>query len=223
MRQSHTPGLIISAHNLHCERNERLLFANLSFELHSGQVLQVAGANGSGKTTLLRTVCGLYDNHDGDIRWHGAEADMPDAPDTTDASATTSDWESFLESLLYIGHHAAVNKVLTPVENLRWNCGLQQQVSDAAILKALHEVNLQGFEDSRCHTLSAGQQQRVSLARLLLCPARLWVLDEPFTTLDAAGIAWLEQLLQQQAEQGGAIMVTSHHPLNLSDITKLTL
>ena len=129
----------------------------------------------------------------------------------------------FYNSLLFIGHRVGVNKALTPVENLRWSCGLQQQVAVDDLYKALQEVGLHGFEESQCFTLSAGQQQRVSLARLLISTAKLWVLDEPFTTLDSRGVKQLEELLGNHANSGGAVIVTTHHNLQVAGVKELTL
>ena len=204
----HTAAML-TANALCCERDDRILFRHLSFELGEGEVLQVQGSNGSGKTTLLRILCGLNEGYQGAIRWYG--------------EAIADQAENFFESLLYIGHRVGVNKVLTPLENLRWSCSLQQQVSDGAILAALAEFGLRGFEESQCFTLSAGQQQRVALARLLINPARLWILDEPFTTLDSDGVAQLENLLRQHAQSGGSVLVTTHHKLSLSPLEILSL
>ena len=200
---------MLTAKALFCERDDRILFQQLSFELGEGEVLQVQGSNGSGKTTLLRILCGLHDGYEGEIRWYG--------------EAIADQAEDFFASLLYIGHRVGVNKVLTPLENLRWGCSLQRQVSDATILAALAELGLRGFVESQCFTLSAGQQQRVALARLLIDPARLWILDEPFTTLDNDGVAQLENLLRQHALSGGSVLVTTHHKLSISSLEILSL
>ena len=205
----HSKQPMLSAKALFCERDDRVLFQGLDFELQSGEVMQVQGSNGSGKTTLMRILCGLNDNFDGEIFWHD-EPIKQQVPE-------------FRAALLYIGHRVGVNKVLTPMENLRWSCSMQKKVSDQAILQALAEVELRGFEESPCYTLSAGQQQRVSLARLSLSPASLWVLDEPFTTLDARGVGNLEKLLESHAGNGGSALVTTHHPLNVADLRVLSL
>ena len=113
--------------------------------------------------------------------------------------------------------------MLTPKENLRWTCSLQQLVSDEEIYGALAKVGLRGFEESQCFTLSAGQQQRVSLAKLLVSNSKLWVLDEPFTTLDADGVKQLEGMLRDHADKGGAVMVTTHHSLSVTDLQVLEL
>jgi len=193
---------LLEARALFCERDERVLFNNLNFGLHAGQLMQVQGSNGSGKTTLLRILCGLNDNYEGDIYWRGA--------------SIGEQRETFLASMLYIGHRVGVNRILTPRENLRWSASLHTPVSDQRIEAALGRVGLRAYEDIPCRNLSAGQQQRVSLARLLISPAPLWILDEPFTTLDVHGVRELEQLLAEHVGQGGSVLVTTHHALNVS-------
>lgn len=192
---------LLRAEGLYCERDERLLFRDLDFSVCAGDLLQVKGSNGSGKTTLLRIICGLNDSYEGALFWQGQPVHQ--------------NRELFLASLLYIGHRNAVNKVLSPRENLRWRCALHTQVEDAAIEQALAHVNLAGYEDVPCHNLSAGQQQRVSLASLHISPAVLWILDEPFTTLDVHGVKVLEHLLADHVGRGGAVMVTTHHKLDV--------
>ncbi len=200
---------MLDVRDLYCERDERVLFRDLSFSLHRGEVLQVKGSNGSGKTTLLRILCGLNDGYSGTIVWCG--------------SPLAGRLDEYYSDLLYIGHRVGVNKVLTPLENLRWSSRLQQRIEDSALSAALAKVGLRGFEDSQCHTLSAGQQQRVALARLYVNQARLWLLDEPFTTLDTGGVEMLETLLREHADAGGAVLVTTHHPLKVSLLQTLTL
>lgn len=193
---------LLAARNLICERDDRVLFAGLDLELRSGEVVQLKGSNGSGKTTLLRILCGLNDSFSGEIQWQGRPI--------------KGHSDAYLSNLLYIGHHVGVNKVLTPVENLRWSCALHEIATDVDILQALDRIGLRGYEESRCMTLSAGQKQRVSLARLLISPARLWILDEPFTTLDVNGVKLLETLLADHVENSGAALVTTHHNLSVA-------
>tara|TARA_B100000575_G_scaffold264469_1_gene240314 strand:+ start:871 stop:1557 length:687 start_codon:yes stop_codon:yes gene_type:complete len=200
---------LLAVDDLFCERDERVLFQNLSLSVAEGQVLQIKGANGSGKTTLLRILCGLNDNYQGIIRWRG--------------ELLAECFDEFRDGLLYLGHRVGVSKVLTPRENLMWSGYLRREISLGAIDAALENLGLQGFEDSQCFTLSAGQHQRVSLARLLVSEARLWVLDEPFTTLDVEGVALLEKLIRQHSSQGGSVLVTTHHALAIEGLTELEL
>lgn len=196
-----SPQALLEGRGLFCERDDRVLFSGLDFSLQAGELLQVQGSNGSGKTTLLRILCGLNSSYEGELFWDGVPID--------------EDRETFLASLLYLGHRVGVNKVLTARENLRWSAALHAPKTDLDIEQALEAVGLIGYADIACRNMSAGQQQRVSLARLLLSPARLWVLDEPFTTLDVNGVKTLENLLAAHVAKGGAVLVTTHHQLDV--------
>ena len=200
---------VLKAEQLFCERDDRVLFRELSFSARAGEVIQIKGSNGSGKTTLLRVICGLNDNYHGTLKWFNEPIE--------------DNQDDFYSSLIYLGHQVGVNKVLTPVENLRWSVGLRENVTSESIYQALAEIGLRGFEDSQCFSLSAGQQQRVSLSKLLLGTAIIWILDEPFTTVDVDGVQLLEKLLGDHARKGGVALVTTHHELSLPDLKILEL
>ncbi|MBF7072204.1 heme ABC exporter ATP-binding protein CcmA [Glaciecola sp. MH2013] len=121
------------------------------------------------------------------------------------------------EKLLYFGHKQGVSQLLTPVENLMSWCKLHNiVVSEADIITILGELGLTGLEDLPLKNLSAGQQRRVSLAKLWLkTHANLWVLDEPFTALDVNLIASLENKIREFLQSGGAVLMTSHQALNI--------
>ena len=196
---------MLKVKNLSCERDERVLFSNLSFSIAAGEVLQIEGQNGSGKTTLLRILCGLSAGFEGDIFWQNQLVDEVR--------------EDFNHSMLYVGHLAGVKAALTPEENLQWMMRLSPSLNKLSIYQALEKVGLYGFEDVPCHTLSAGQQRRVGLARLYLSSAPLWILDEPFTALDKKGVAEKEALIAQHVHNGGAVILTTHHDLMIPDKT----
>ena len=191
---------------LACERDWRLLFEGLELDLGSGTLLQVAGPNGSGKTSLLRLLAGLMQPTAGEIMLNG----KPLARLGGELGST----------LLWIGHAAGIKGLLSAEENLAWLCALHRPASREAIWQALEAVGLRGFEDVPCHTLSAGQQRRVALARLyLLDTPPLWVLDEPFTALDKSGVAQLEAHLAGHCERGGVVVLTTHHSLQRTPAT----
>lgn len=192
---------MLSAADLYCERDERVLFSALNFSVEKGQVLQIQGANGSGKTTLLRILCGLNPEFGGAILWQGQP--VPQV------------LEDFRKGMFYLGHSPAINKTLTPLQNLRWFCALQGFSAETAIVQALAGLGLSGYEDIPCYQMSAGQQRRVSLARMQLSAATLWILDEPFTALDKQGVADLETRIAQFVKNGGAVILTTHHLLQL--------
>lgn len=178
---------MLHAERLTCIVDDRPLFAALTLSLAAGELLQVAGDNGAGKTSLLRILCGLARPESGVVSWQG--------------QPLAKVRESFHRQLLWLGHKPGVNAALTADENLRFffpASRLQQRES------ALAAVGLAGYEDLPLSQLSAGQQRRVALTRLWLTDAPLWILDEPFTALDATAMETLTRRLEQHARQGDA-------------------
>ena len=204
---------MLTTNKLYCERDERVLFQNLDFSVAEGEVWQIQGSNGSGKTTLLRILCGLNDEFSGEILWRGVDQRKAR--------------QDFNADVFYLGHAPAINKTLTAKENLTWYCASQGLSNTDQIKTVLNNFNLYGYEDMPCYLMSAGQQRRVSLARMLLSEAKLWIIDEPFTALDKQGVEELEVLLAEHAKAGGSIILTTHHnlqmdcPLNIIDLDAL--
>lgn len=190
---------VLAAKGLYCERDYRLLFEKLDFTVNTGDVWQIAGHNGVGKTSLIRGLCGMNADVRGDWSWFGQ-------------AWPTARFE-FARQSLYMGHYAGVKAALTPRENLRWFFDLRQNVSDQDLDNALASFQLQGYEDTPCYSLSAGQQRRVALARLAVSDAKVWVLDEPFTAIDLDGVHQLEVMISEFAAKGGTVLLTSHHRL----------
>jgi len=207
----------LSLTNLACEREERLLFSGVNATYGAGDIVQVAGPNGVGKTTLLKMIVGRLMPAQGRIDWTPIQrCDEP---------------PSLYESLLYIGHQPAVKASLTALENLQWYFGLNgvksiNDVSSPSLAdyeKALDKVGLSGYEHVECCQMSAGQQRRVALARLFLSFAPLWILDEPFTAIDTRGVQALETQIQQHAERGGIVLLTTHQTLAIQTVKILDL
>ncbi|MGD0958859.1 MAG: cytochrome c biogenesis heme-transporting ATPase CcmA [Methylomonas sp.] len=187
--------------DLSCNRDDRLLFSGLNFNLRHGQALLLEGSNGSGKTTLLRILCGLREADSGEILWNGAPL--------TDSG--------YFNDMAYVGHADGAKKELTVLENLEFARALQSGGVYSSE-QALQKVELAGFDDNPLQTLSAGQKRRLSLARLLIAKSILWILDEPFTALDRQGITLIETLMAAHVRQGGMVILTSHHDINLPNL-----
>lgn len=201
--------ILLSTKGLACERDDRLLFSELSLDIKSGHIYQVKGPNGAGKTTLLRCLAGLYQNYSGQVSWLGEDI--------------RNCFPSYHSELLFLGHKSSVKTTLTVLENLRFLTGLKQVVSDDDLYNALHAVGLRGYEDVLCQNLSAGQHRRVGLARLFLTQARLWILDEAFTAIDLNGVSELELFFAAKAESGTAIVLTTHHRLAIQGVNVIEL
>lgn len=198
-------AVLLEVKDLFCERDDRVLFENLSFSVIQGQVLQLVGKNGSGKTSLLRILTGLYQGFEGKVEYLGDEISHVR--------------EQYNSALIYIGHNISVKLGLSARENLIWYAKIQPQLDDSLIDYALAQVGLAGFEDVHCQNLSAGQKRRVNLARLFMLPSEkcsqtLWVLDEPFTAIDVDGVKNLEQKIVNYAQNGGAVILTTHQALH---------
>lgn len=189
---------MLEIRQLACQRGDRLLFRRLDFSAAPGELVRVAGANGMGKTSLLRLVAGLTEPAAGEVRWRGERI----------AAAR----EAFHAALFYLGHGAAFNELLSPLENLRFAAAAAGLDADAAAcVAALDEIGLGRQRDLPCRVLSQGQRRRVALARLALSAARpLWLLDEPFTALDAKAVAALAGRIDAHCAAGGTVLLTSH-------------
>ena len=194
----------LEAEDLCCVRGDSLLFEDLRFRVDAGDICQVHGANGAGKTSLLRILCGLSLPERGRILWNGVDTDEQN--------------DVFRGALAYVGHHNGIKGELNPVENLDTAGALHPVRDDLDAVTALDRVGLYGYEEIPCRYLSAGQKRRVALARLLLTAAQLWILDEPVTALDVAGVAHFQELLEDHAGRGGMVIITSHQPLSFGSI-----
>lgn len=206
---SSTP--LISASNLTCIREERLLFDELSFDIMAGDIVQIEGPNGSGKTSLLRILAGLSRPYSGAVLY--LHNDITRARD------------EFNQNLLYLGHLAGVKSELTAEENLNFNLRISGY-DDYRTSDILAKVNLSGFEEALAGHLSAGQHRRTALARLWHTDCKIWILDEPFTAIDKKGVEELEQLFLEHANNGGCVIITTHQDMSLitgANLRKITL
>lgn len=184
-------------------RGDRLLFSELDFQVHSGQLLHLKGPNGSGKTTLLRTLAGLLFPEQGEILWN--------------AHNIRQVRQEFHDELLFLGHLNGLKGDLSAVENLRFDSALRGAplASDAA-WRILSDIGLRGHEDLPSKYLSQGQKRRVALARLWHDRSALWILDEPFSALDVASVDTLQGIIQAHLERGGMVILTTHQEVALT-------
>ena len=193
---------MLTVQNLACVRGDRLLFKSVGFELKAGGLLYVLGENGSGKTSLLRLLCGFLRPEDGMVFWRG--------------ESIKHDPETYLSSLLYIGHLNGLKDDLTALENLLMSARLAGYETDAErALAALTAIGLVHCANLPVRVLSQGQKRRVALARLWLTDAQLWVLDEPFSALDAASVSVLVSRLSQHMSNGGMTIITTHQDVTI--------
>ncbi len=208
MDNSNSSTRLLEIKQLACIRDDRVLFEGLDFSLTNHQVLLLEGKNGSGKTSLLRIICGFREQDSGEILWCNQPLNN----------------SNYFAEMAYVGHLDGVKKELTVLENLRLSLALSQP-GKLSIDQALDKVHLRGYDDTLVQSLSAGQKRRLSLARLLITKHSLWILDEPFTSIDKQGIQLIESLMHEHVAEGGMIILSSHHDLELheTDVLKINL
>jgi len=201
---------LLQTRDLSCVKDDRVLFEGMNLSLDAGQILLVEGKNGSGKTSLLRILTGLSLPESGDVLWQGRPISEVGA--------------DYYEQVNYVGHHDGIKRDLTCLENLRLVQAMGKPLP-IDLDEALDKVNLYRFGDNYVATLSAGQKRRLALARLVVTEALLWIMDEPFTSLDKASMAMFQEMFEQHLEKGGVIVLTSHHDIEMpqSDVVRLNL
>lgn len=202
MNAQPTPSLTLSARGLDIWRGERCLCRDLSFELHAGEALHLQGPNGSGKTSLIRVLTGLGRCDAGRVLWQGQPLRHNGA--------------AYRAALAYLGHSNGVKLGLSPRENLAAVGAWLRVPKTLSIDSALEYVGLSTYADTLCSSLSMGQRRRTALARLLLTQSSLWFLDEPLTSLDAAGITLLSTMLKTHLHAGGSAVFATHQRLELT-------
>lgn len=187
-------SVVLEVKNLSYFRNEEKIFGPIDFTLKSGSALLVTGANGSGKTTLLRVLSGLLKAQTGEILVYKPEGAHHDLS----------------HSCAYLAHKPGHKAELSCLENLEYLQAVFDRPKTELIEATLSKVGLAGYEDTQARRLSAGQNKRLGLARLLICHSPCWLLDEPYANLDLQGIELVNELIAEQIARGGAVLLTTH-------------
>lgn len=189
--------MLISANAITLTRQGKALGIPLTFHTVSGDLIWVRGPNGSGKSTLLLSLAGLLKIH----------------------PAQSLRWAEPKPSVFYLGHQLGLVPEFTAFEHCYYHPSLSRP--EPATINAVFEtLGIAPWSARLCAQLSRGQAQRVAMAVGLLANASLWLLDEPFTGLDATSIAVLKAQIKQHTAQGAA-WVVSHQ--DISDICTQTL
>ena len=179
------------------------MIGGISVDAAAGDCIHVAGPNGSGKTTLLRVLAGFLSPEQGSVAWSGRPID--------------ADRDAYGAILSYLAHSDGLKPEMSARENLEFEVGLRRRVEASEIDDALERVGLAGSADEPTAVRSAGQRRRLAMARVMLAAAPLWILDEPFTNLDSAGVTLVSAMIGMQLDRGGAVLMAAHQPPSIAN------
>ena len=184
---------MFSAENITCVRGETPIFSGLGFCLQQGSLLLLKGSNGSGKTSLIKILTGLMRADAGEVLWEGK---------------SITDNHDFRRELMVVGHKSGVKLDYTVEENISF--WAKYYGTEMLVAAALRFYDLERYKDVAAAQLSAGWQRRVALARLIVVPCKLWLLDEPTNFLDEEAVLLTASLIESRVKQGGIVVVASH-------------
>ena len=191
----------LSAENLTLIRGERCLFEGLGFALQSGELLLLEGRNGCGKTSLMRAIAGMLSLESGEIYWNG--------------TPVLKQRQTFHAALVWLAHRTGLKGDLNMVENIQFERSLRQQ-SKRDPEEVYERLGIGRLKKLPLRSLSAGQQRRVALARMLFADVPIWLMDEPFTNLDREGRKLVMQLVEEHLCDGGMCVMAAHQDVEIN-------
>ena len=185
---------MLTVNNLSFFKDHKKIFSDLGFSISIGSALIINGRNGCGKSSLLKIIAGISKAKQGEILWGGNNIE--------------NFRDDFNGDSQFLGHKNFLKPELTVLENLKFYAKLSD--TKAALSLALSFFQLTNLADEKVRTLSAGWQKRVMLAKLLCCPATVWILDEPSNNLDKAGREMLHGLIKTRIKEDGLVIMVTH-------------
>lgn len=197
---------MLTCKDLACAYGDNLVFKNFSGKIKRGSLLVIRGENGSGKTSLLEILAGLKNPFNGEITWDGENDEVENISNL---------------AINYIGHRLAIKPNNTVKENVYFWASIfdGQQYSSYA----LKYFGLDEKESTMCSDLSAGWIKRVALARLICCPADIWILDEPYNNLDRIAAEKLDNLIRAKCSKGGIVVLSSHVKVPIENAVEINM
>ena len=188
---------MLLAQNISLYRTNKKIFEDVSMSLSSGKILILKGKNGSGKTSLLKTLLNIIEPTSGSIYWKG--------------KILNKNLNSYYRSITYIGDKTSSIRQISVHENIKiWKKIFLSKVKFEQIENILSILNLKDYANTKVNTLSLGETKKLELLRLIIENKKVWILDEPFTNLDAESISMVEQTFIDHCNNDGCIIFSSH-------------
>lgn len=201
---------VLTVSSLAARRGDDRLFSGVHFALRSGESLVLTGRNGTGKSTLIRVIGGLLPADEGAVQVEVDGAPVPRAA----------------EAMHYLGHRNAMKRELSVEENLAfWKTFMGDFAGGAGqdVETAAHELGLAELLHLPFGYLSAGQQRRMAMAKLLVAWRPVWLLDEPTAALDKQSDLVVARIMTRHLGRGGIIVAATHQDLGLEKAARLEM
>lgn len=188
-------------------KTDKYVLKNVSFKLESGQRYAFVGANGAGKTTLTKLLTGLYDEYEGDILINGKQLRL--YKPSTIKSLFSVVYQQFSKYQISLKDNIALGRISQDVTDAH----IQQTAIQAGLEETLHQLDqemstLLGKIHENGVDLSGGQWQKLAIARSLISPAPIKIMDEPTAALDPLSENQLYQTFAQLMEGKTTILIT---------------
>jgi len=197
---------MLSLNDLQIRTPNKILLDNLSLTLLPSAIVYLQGPNGCGKTSLLKTIAGIQKPSKGLVTFGKHSYPMHNVPKPYCA---------------YIGHNLGLKPELTVIENLKF---WPEFYESSALLEAsVYYFKLEELLYKKCYELSAGNQKKVALCRLMSCQSKLWLLDEIDSNLDEENKQLLLHLILSKANNGGIIFISTHGKVEIPSALTLNI
>ncbi|HET9441452.1 MAG TPA: heme ABC exporter ATP-binding protein CcmA [Longimicrobiales bacterium] len=198
--------LAVDLQNIARRFARRWVLRGASLQVQPGEIVAMLGKNGSGKTTLLRVIATSLRPTRGTGFVYGNQL--------------VKEADEVRECVGVLGHYAGLYDDLTAGENLRFATRMSgMKVSREVIHEALERVSLGDEINERVRGFSAGMRRRLALARLILRPPQLMLLDEPYAAFDQHGIDFVNEFVRDTATRGGAAIIVTHDPARVAEVS----
>jgi len=189
--------MMIIVKDLSVERLGKKIFENINLSLTSGNITILKGRNGSGKTTLLKTILNIIEPSFGSIYWKG--------------KLLKKNLYDFYNHVTYISDKTSSLTKLTVKDNINiWNKIFLSNINNSQIETGLKTLKLENYLNHKVGTLSLGETKKLEFLRLIIENKRVWVLDEPLSSLDEDSIELIKQTFEDHVNKEGSIIFSSH-------------
>tara|TARA_Y100000768_G_C23649380_1_gene527849 strand:- start:17 stop:622 length:606 start_codon:yes stop_codon:yes gene_type:complete len=188
---------MIIVKNLSVERLDKKIFENINLSLTSGNITILKGKNGSGKTTLLKTILNIIEPSFGSIYWKG--------------KLLKKNLYDFYNHVTYIADKTSSLTKLTVKDNINiWNKIFLSNINNSQIETALKTLKLENYLNHKVGTLSLGETKKLEFLRLIIENKKVWILDEPLSSLDEDTVELIKQTFEEHVTKEGSIIFSSH-------------